>query len=123
MRTLVLFAVCGCLALLTGGTAPADSDFDGVKPVPPPGIALSETDRAELEKGAADLGKEIQSLRTELAGKPALLELLPDAEIYHKAVDWALRYNEFYRTNEIPPARQLLIEGPPVHPNAHPPLG
>jgi dienelactone hydrolase len=111
MRSPVFFAVYGCLALLVCGAAPADIAFEGVKPIPPPGIAISETDRAELEKGAADLGKEIESLRTELAAKPASLELLPDAQIYHKAVDWALRYNEFYRTNEIQTARQLLTEG------------
>jgi len=107
MRILVLMVAYGCLALI----ATAENSFDGVKPVPPPGIAISEANRAELEKGAADLGREIESLRTELRGKPALLDLLPDAQIYHKAVDWALRYNEFYRTNEIQAARQALKEG------------
>lgn len=111
MRATLFLAAYGFLALLTLGAAPAPIAFDGVKPVPPPGIAISETDRAELEKGAADLAREIESLRTELAGKPALLNLLPDAQIYHKAVDWALRYDEFYRTNEIQTARQLLTEG------------
>jgi hypothetical protein len=111
MRTPVFLAVYCCLALLARGAAPDGNGFEGVKPIPPPGIAISETDRAELEKGSADLGQEIDSLRAELAGKPALLELLPDAEIYHKSVDWALRYNEFYRTNEIQTARRLLTEG------------
>jgi dienelactone hydrolase len=111
MRISVFLAAYGYLALFTGRAAPADNGFDGVKPVPPPGIAISETDRAELAKGVAELGKQIESLRTELAGKPALLDLLPDAQIYYKAVDWALRYNEFYRTNEIQTARQLLTEG------------
>jgi dienelactone hydrolase len=74
-------------------------------------MAISPTVRAELEKGVAEFGKDIESLRIDLSRKPALLDLLPDAEIYHKAVDWALRYNEFYRTNEIQTARQLLMEG------------
>ncbi|HYF00971.1 MAG TPA: prolyl oligopeptidase family serine peptidase, partial [Planctomycetota bacterium] len=34
-----------------------------------------------------------------------------DVEIYHKAVRWALQYNEIYDLKEIPVARQLLKEG------------
>jgi hypothetical protein len=112
MRTPIFVATYGYLALvICAAAAPAGNGFDGVKPVPPPGIAISEADRAELGKGAADLGREIESLQTNLAGKPALLDLLPDAQIYHKAVDWALRYDEFYKTNEIQTARHLLTEG------------
>ncbi len=109
--TAVVFASCAGLVLFTCAAAPTDNAFEGVKPVPPPGIAISETDRADLEKGVADLGKEIESVRVELGARPALLDLLPDAQIYHKAVDWALRYNEFYRTSEVQTARQLLTEG------------
>jgi hypothetical protein len=111
MRSTLLFVVGGCLALFTGRAAAADDAPGDVKPIPPPGIAIPEADRAELAQGAADLGREIEALPAQLAGQPALLELLPDAQIYHKAVDWALRYNEFYRTNEIQTARQLLAEG------------
>src|SRR6185369_12267227 len=105
------FAVFCCVGLLANKAAAAGYDFEGVKAVPPPGISISDTNRAELEKGVLEFGKEIQSLRADLSGKPALLDLLPDAQIYHKAVDWALRFNEFYRTNEIQTARQLLTEG------------
>ena len=106
-----LLTAYGCLALLTREAVAADNALESVKPVPPPGIAISQTDRVELEKGVSEFGKEIESLRAELSRKPALLDLLPDVQIYHKAVDWALRYNEFYRTNEIQTARQLLEEG------------
>jgi dienelactone hydrolase len=111
MRTSLFLAAFACLTRLTSGAAPAESAFEGVKRIPPPGIALSETNRAELEKGAADLAREIESLRVDLAGQPARLDLLPDAQVYHKAVDWALRYNEFYKESEIQTARQLLTEG------------
>ncbi len=111
MRKIVSSVPYGLLILLACRGAAADRGFEDVKPIPPPGISISESDRAELEKGAAELGKEIESLRAELSGKPALVDLLPDAQIYHKAVDWALRYNEFYQTNEIASARQLLTEG------------
>ena len=43
--------------------------------------------------------------------KPALLVLLPDVEIFHKAVDWAARDGEFYRSNEVDVARGLLSQG------------
>jgi hypothetical protein len=74
--------------------------------VPPPGIAIAEKDRAELRAGADALAQEINLLRPSRQR-----ELLPDVEIYHKAVDWALRYDEFYRSNEVGLARALLKQG------------
>ena len=82
-----------------------------VRQIPPPGIAISASGRVELERAAAELKNEIESLRTSLKSKPALLELLPDVEIYHKAVHWALAYNEFYKSNEVAVARGLLKDG------------
>ena len=54
------------------------------------GIAVPDADRAELQAGLNQLAKEIDGLRTSLKSKAALLELLPDVEIFHKAVRWAL---------------------------------
>jgi dienelactone hydrolase len=87
---------------------PGDNLPDKVRPVPPPGIAIPEADRAELQASVIDLGKEIGALRKELKGKPALLDLLPDVQIYHNAVRYALAYNEFYDLKEIPIARALV---------------
>ena len=85
---------------LASADGPSDNAVDKVRRVPPPGVKISDTDRTELTDGAAKLAKEIETLRSELKSKPALLELLPDVEVYHKAVDWALRYDEFFKTNE-----------------------
>src|SRR5947209_19828984 len=82
-----------------------------VRPVPAPWITIAEADHAELKKGVLDLGKEIDDLRTSLAKKPALLELLPDVQIYHHAVYYALRYDEFYAPGEVATARKLLQQG------------
>ena len=82
-----------------------------VRRIPPPGIAIPDADRAELERSVRQLEDEIESLHTSLKSKPALLELLPDVEIYHKAVHWALAYDEFYKSNEIAVARNLLKDG------------
>ena len=64
-----------------------------------------------LTAGADALAKDIEALRGSLKSKPALLDLLPDVQIYHKAVDWALRHDEFYSTNEVAVARDLLKRG------------
>ncbi len=90
---------------------PRDNLPDQVRPVPPPGIELPDADRAELEAGVRALGEQITSLTAALKDKPALAELLPDVEIYHKAVGWALAYNEFFNAREIPVARAMLQQG------------
>ena len=79
--------------------------------IPPPGIKISDADRAELTSSALEFEKEIQSVRKELNGQQRLLELLPDVLIYHKAVDWALKYDEFYEAREVKTARELLKTG------------
>src|SRR5882724_4324693 len=99
------------LTPLVRADGPSDNLPDNVRRVPPPGIKIADADRAELESGVAELGRELQSLRGELKSKPALLALLPDLQIYHKAVDWALRFDEFYKSNEVQIARTLLQQG------------
>ncbi|MBL6765668.1 MAG: hypothetical protein ISQ14_12005 [Verrucomicrobiae bacterium] len=96
-------------ALLADG--PADNRPENVRPVPPPGIEVPEKTRTELRAGADQLGRKIEDLRLSLAKKTALLDLLPDVEIYHKAVDWALRYNQFYGARDFKTASELLAEG------------
>ena len=103
-----LLLVFGATLLADG---PADNLADKVRRVPPPGLKIADSDRTELNAGTAQLAGEIESLRAALQKKPALLDLLPDVLIYLKAVDWALRYDEFYKTNEIAVARQLLKQG------------
>jgi dienelactone hydrolase len=90
---------------------PADNIVDRVRPIPPPGITVPPTDRAELEAGVANLGKTIEALRQELKSRPALLQLLPDVQAYHNAVRYALTYNEFFARGEIPVAKALLQQG------------
>ena len=77
---------------------------------PPAGLRISEADRVELEKGVAQLGQVIDALRAQTRGTPEE-RLLPDVQIYQKAVDWPLRYNEFLRSNETALARTLLKHG------------
>lgn len=98
------------LTLIALADGPGDNKAESVRPVPPPGVKIPDAAREELTAGAAALAKEIEALRNSLKGKPAL-DLLPDVQIYHKAVDWALRFDEFYNTNQVNSARNLLKQG------------
>jgi dienelactone hydrolase len=90
---------------------PRDNLVDNVRPVPPPGVEVPAEDRAELEAGLKKLGAEVEFLRGALKTQPAKLKLLPDVEIYHKAVRYALNYNEFFKKPEIATAKTLLRQG------------
>jgi dienelactone hydrolase len=90
---------------------PADNIAEKVRPVPPLGIAVPDADRGALRDGVDSLGKEIESLRSALKDKPALLDLLPDVEIYYNAVRYALGNNEFYDAKELTVARDQLAKG------------
>jgi dienelactone hydrolase len=112
MRTTWLpLSVVGLVVGLTWADGPRDNIVDKVRPVPPPGITVPPEQRQELEKAVESLGKTIADLRRELAKKPVLLGLLPDVQIYYNAVHYALRYEEFYRAQEIPVGLSLLKEG------------
>src|SRR5262249_1882438 len=89
----------------------ADNLVDKVRPVPPPGIVIPEKERTELQKGVEALGRDLEALRKELAAKPKQLELLPDVQIFHNAVRYALEYNEFFDLKELPIAHNLLLKG------------
>jgi len=82
-----------------------------IKQIPPPGVKIPDGDRAELEAGVMALGKDLTVLRHNLQSKPELHALLPDVMIFHKAVDWALRYNEFFNSKQIATAKTLLELG------------
>ncbi len=104
MRSLIL-------ALLFTATALAQTPPSTTKQSPPPGVAIPDADRKELETGTAALGREIETLRASLKANPAQLALLPDVQIFHKAVDWALRYDEFMDVKQLASAKRALAEG------------
>jgi dienelactone hydrolase len=98
-------------AALVRADGPGDNLPDKVRPIPPAGITIADADRAELQAGVETLGKEINRLRQDLKVKPELLELLPDIQIFHNAVRYALTYDEFYAPSEVAIARKLLKQG------------
>jgi dienelactone hydrolase len=91
MRALSIFLTCvaACVA--------------DVRPVPPPGVEVPAADRAELEAGLKRLSASISQLRG--------VKLLPDVEIFYDAVRFALQNGEFFKTDEIARAKELLRTG------------
>jgi hypothetical protein len=103
------------LSLALVGLVRADGPGDNVplnvRPIPPKGITLTDSDRTQLQAGVDALGQEIDALRSALKGRPDLLGLLPDVQVYHNAVRSALTYNEIFRPKEVAVAKRLLEQG------------
>jgi len=109
-----LVIVAPIFLVLTAGLCadgPSDNIPDKVRPIPPSGIKVPDAEEAELHAGVAQLEQEIVELRAALEKKPALLDLLPDVEIYFNAVRYAVGYDEIFRKEEIPVAKALLKQG------------
>jgi dienelactone hydrolase len=100
-----LFTTALVIAALADG--PADNIPEKVRPVPPPGITVSDSDRAALQQGLADLGRALEGLRA----NPKAASLLPDVQIYHNAVRYALQYSEFFAPGDVTKAKTLLAQG------------
>lgn len=90
--------------------APAKA-ADGIKPIPPIGVAIPEPLKGELRAACDELDRHVDALGKELAKKPAQLALFPDVLIFRNAVHYALKYNEFYNEKEVAVARSLLRTG------------
>jgi hypothetical protein len=114
MRGLISILLVSWLALPLGADGPKDNLVDNVRPVPPPGNEVKPEDRQAIQAGLDQLAAAIKALPDALKGKPALLELLPDVEIYHKAVRYALEYNEIYiekNRDDVKTAKEQLQVG------------
>ncbi len=91
------------IALLFLTAASLVAQLADIRPVPPPGIAVSPEDKKDLEAGLKRLAQSIEQLQ----GKP----LLPDVQIFHEAVRYALTYNEFFKQEDVFKAKELLRQG------------
>lgn len=91
------------------GDGPQDNNAAAVRQIPPPGIDVPPADRQRLEAGLAALGGMIEQLQAAPPGP--LSHLLPDVEIFHRAVDQALQHGEFFEERDLRAADRLLAEG------------
>ena len=76
-----------------------------VRPIPPPGVPVPAADRTEIKSGLAELRAAIDALPKSAAPH------LPDVEVLHKAVRWAVDYDEFLEQRDIASAKKLLKLG------------
>lgn len=108
-RFIAVCLISVCSAAFVRADGPADNQADKVRRVPALGIELSEADRQDLSQQL----DELQAAIDELAKKndPRTTELLPDVQIFHRAVRDALVYREFLNENEPAVARDLLKLG------------
>lgn len=110
MRSLLLLSLFAAVALADG---PKDNIPTAVRPIPPTdkAVALPEADKVSLTKELAELRTAIDAAVKAQAKNPRLEEFLPDLEIFHKATDWAGRYNEYFNKAEFKVAHDLIAEG------------
>ena len=106
-----LMSMAFCLGLIVSNTVhgdgPKDNHPDNVRAVPPVGIELDDADKQKL----LGLLKPIEDgiVRLQKAHKqPTTIELLPDVEIFTRAVRGAIEHREFYSKNDVKHAEELL---------------
>lgn len=103
--------VVALAAAVAVGDGPQDNIPDKVRPVPPEGAPLKKTDRDDLVARLDSLDKAIADAKDKVKGKAALLDLLPDVEVFARAVRLALEGNTFYSPADVERARKLLALG------------
>ncbi len=101
------------VTLLASAALSAQTPPPPAKRLPPAGVAIPAAARTELMAATAALRRDLDALPHDLAaaGRSAFAAYLPDAEILHKAVDWSLRYDEFFDAKHVDVARRLLQTG------------
>src|SRR5262245_37468099 len=80
--------------LFTLADGPADNIPTNVRRVPKLGIEVPAERKSKLESGLKQLDDKINALKSKKDAKTN--ELLPDVEIYFKAIHDALVYQEFF---------------------------
>jgi hypothetical protein len=111
-RRLVCAALLACAAVPSAhADGAADNIAENVRRIPPPGVAIPDDARAELTSRAAALQASLAAAATDWEKLPDRTRFLPDAEVFWKAVDWALRHDEIYDVKHVDWARAQLAEG------------
>ncbi|HYG76688.1 MAG TPA: prolyl oligopeptidase family serine peptidase [Planctomycetota bacterium] len=88
---------------------PQDNIPGKVRPIPAKGVEVPADKKEKMASGLAELKSAIDALRQK---KDAFAhDLLPDVEIFYRAVHDGLKYQEFLKENEIEQAFKLLETG------------
>ncbi len=78
-----------------------------VRPVPPPGFQIDAASRSRLQQSTQELAAAIEALR----GRTDARTRLVDVEVFQRAVDIALKYDEFFSAEDVGRAERLLKVG------------
>ncbi|HKD36235.1 MAG TPA: hypothetical protein VKB78_05520 [Pirellulales bacterium] len=105
----LVFAASAIRIDLSRADGPGDNNPKTVRSVPPVGVGVVEADRKELEDGLSAIGDSIKQLSERKDSR--IQRLLPDVQIFQKAVHDALKYKEFFSGGDIEKAKALLKEG------------
>lgn len=103
---LVLYGAAG---RATHGDGPQDNLPQNVRRIPRLGIEVPPERRTRLLAGLSALAGQLEALKR--SRDPQTQALLPDVEIYYKAVHDALEYQEFFDPRELDFAEQALAAG------------
>src|SRR5688572_29621602 len=106
-RQLTILALLVPVAVLADG--PQDNIPTNVRRVPKLGIEVPAARRKTLEVKLDELAAKIDALKT--LKDPTTIDLLPDVEIYYKAVHDALMYQEFFDARDLEFADTALAAG------------
>ncbi len=111
MNTATRLATLLCIATTALADGTKDNSSDTVRPVPPLGVEVPAADKTALTAALQKLRATLDEAVKAQAKNPLLADLLPDVEVYFKATDWALRYNEMFNVKDIKTALSQLEEG------------
>lgn len=101
----VLPVLC-LLASVASGQPPKTEE---VRPIPPPGIEIDEATRSRLRTRLEELEEKISQLRS--SDQRQTRELLPDVEVFARAVRLALEDGTFYAPGDVKKGEELLATG------------
>jgi pimeloyl-ACP methyl ester carboxylesterase len=109
MRISSLLILLSLAPTLSFADGPRDNIPDNVRPIPPEGIEVSEADRKELDQGLQWVAAKLVKLRE--VEDEQTRKLIPDVEIFYRAVHDALKYNEFFAPADVKNAKEVLKAG------------
>lgn len=105
----LLLLLLGPASIRSWADGPADNQFENVRRIPKVGVDVTSEDQMELSDGLAVLQSDINKLKS--IDSKLVNDLLPDVLIFHRSVDQALRFKEFFDPKEVGVAKLLLKEG------------
>lgn len=106
-----LFSLWITVPLSAFADGPGDNLPDQVRPVPPPGIEVPDSEAAPLRETLTALEMDLDGLRRQKEHAEIIAAYLADVEVCHRAVRDALAYEEFYSEAELKWAPELLALG------------